>query len=260
MPALPRLRVSRLLDLPGLTVVEGCGVAADIAPHAHGAVVAGLCLEGGRRLSCGGGRWDIAAGEGFVIPDGVRHACAPLSAAGQAYVVVAVAPQVLRRVGRTDGMAEVWARPWRGAEAGQRLLRLAEALEGGSGAALEALAGLAQCLRLRPGPPRPRHRAVAVARAALEADAAADHGLAALAALAGVGATYLERLFVRDTGMSVGQYVLSRRVRHAAGRIAAGDPLPEVALAAGFCDQSHLTRQFKQRMGVTPGAYREGGR
>jgi AraC-like DNA-binding protein len=27
-------------------------------------------------------------------------------------------------------------------------------------------------------------------------------------------------------------------------------------LRCGFCDQSHLNRVFKARMGVTPGAYR----
>jgi AraC-like DNA-binding protein len=30
----------------------------------------------------------------------------------------------------------------------------------------------------------------------------------------------------------------------------------EVAFALGFADQSHLSRQFKQAYGVTPGAYR----
>jgi AraC-like DNA-binding protein len=29
-----------------------------------------------------------------------------------------------------------------------------------------------------------------------------------------------------------------------------------VAAACGFCDQSHLNRVFKARMGVTPGAFR----
>ena len=30
----------------------------------------------------------------------------------------------------------------------------------------------------------------------------------------------------------------------------------EVAAATGFCDQPHLTRAFKARLGVTPGAFR----
>lgn len=35
-----------------------------------------------------------------------------------------------------------------------------------------------------------------------------------------------------------------------------GLPASEVAFALGFADQSHLSRQFKQAFGVTPGAYR----
>jgi AraC-like DNA-binding protein len=35
-------------------------------------------------------------------------------------------------------------------------------------------------------------------------------------------------------------------------------PLARVARATGFADQSHLTRTFKRRLGVTPRAYRLG--
>ena len=257
MAKTPRLDVVRCPGLPGLCAVWGRDVAADIVPHAHGAVVVGLLLDGGRELACGGGRVRIEAGQGFLVPSGVRHACAPLSPRGQSYVAVAVAPHLLAEVGRAGGAVEDWVRPWRDAEAGSRLLGLAEALAGGADAAMEALCALAHGLRLRPGPPRPRHPAVAVARAAMEADPAAPHDVPSLAALAGVGPTYLERLFVRETGMAVGQYLLARRVARGAGRAAAGQGLAEAALAAGFCDQSHFTRQCKRRLGVPPGAYRE---
>ena len=39
--------------------------------------------------------------------------------------------------------------------------------------------------------------------------------------------------------------------------MAASDaPLAQIALAAGFCDQSHLTRLCKDRLGMTPAEYR----
>ena len=257
MSQTPRLDMLRRPDLPGLSVVRGRDVAADIAPHAHGAVVAGLILEGGRELACGGGRVRIEAGEGFIVPDGVRHGCAPLARRAHSYVVVAVAPKLLAEVGRADDAAEDWVRPWRDAEVATRLLALAEALADNADAAMEALCALAQVLRLRPGPGRPRHPAVALARSAIEADPAVPHDVASLAALAGVGPTYLQRLFVRETGMAVGQYLLARRVAHGAGQTAAGEGLAQAALNAGFCDQSHFTRQCKRRLGVPPGAYRE---
>ena len=33
------------------------------------------------------------------------------------------------------------------------------------------------------------------------------------------------------------------------------DPIGEIALASGFCDQSHLNRQFVKAYGVTPGEF-----
>jgi AraC family transcriptional regulator len=47
------------------------------------------------------------------------------------------------------------------------------------------------------------------------------------------------------------------RVRFLLERLAASDlPLVELALAAGFSDQSHCTREFKKATGMTPAAYR----
>jgi AraC family transcriptional regulator len=48
------------------------------------------------------------------------------------------------------------------------------------------------------------------------------------------------------------------RIEEAARRFAAGAvPLVEVALDAGFADQAHFSRVFKQVTGLTPGEYRK---
>ncbi|STT86450.1 AraC family transcriptional regulator [Klebsiella pneumoniae] len=39
-----------------------------------------------------------------------------------------------------------------------------------------------------------------------------------------------------------------------------GMPAAEVAIAVGLTDQSHLTRAFTQRYGITPVRYQEAGR
>ena len=46
-----------------------------------------------------------------------------------------------------------------------------------------------------------------------------------------------------------------RRRRAVLGPADAGQPLAEVALAVGFSSQSHLTRRFKETIGLTPGRY-----
>jgi AraC family transcriptional regulator len=68
---------------------------------------------------------------------------------------------------------------------------------------------------------------------------------------------YLSRAFRDHVGRSVSQCLTEARVRYAARRLA--DPaaaLAEVALDAGFADQSHFTRVFKRETGMTPGDYR----
>jgi AraC-like DNA-binding protein len=66
---------------------------------------------------------------------------------------------------------------------------------------------------------------------------------------------YLLRLFRAEVGMPPYAYLESVRIRHAQRLIETGKPLAEVALEVGFSSQSHLTRRFKQIIGVTPGTY-----
>jgi AraC family transcriptional regulator len=81
--------------------------------------------------------------------------------------------------------------------------------------------------------------------------------LAQLAAIAGVHPAHLARMFRRHHGCSVGAYQRQLRLEWSAQQLALGDdPLAEVATSAGFSDQSHLTRAFKQRFGSTPGDFR----
>jgi AraC-like DNA-binding protein len=60
------------------------------------------------------------------------------------------------------------------------------------------------------------------------------------------------------TGLPPHQYVIVRRIERARQLLQAGTnlSLAEVALRAGFSDQSQLTRHFKRIVGVTPGQFR----
>ena len=64
------------------------------------------------------------------------------------------------------------------------------------------------------------------------------------------------RLFKEATGLPPHQYVILRRVERAKQFLQAGTDLSltEVALRAGFSDQSHFSRHFKRFVGVTPGS------
>lgn len=67
--------------------------------------------------------------------------------------------------------------------------------------------------------------------------------------------THLVRAFTAAFGIAPHQYLMARRVDHARRLLLDGRPPAEVAAAAGFYDQSHLTRHFKRHVGVTPGRY-----
>jgi len=253
--AQPRLWVIRHPAVPGLAAVRGEGVATDIVRHAHAKTVVGLCLSGGRRIEAGGGRWCVAPGQGFVIPGGVAHACAPWGASEHAYMALAAAPQCFPACPEGPAVPAVWPSVWEDEKAAALLLRVVEALADGQAVACVHFAALCRLLHLRAAPLPPLDPAVRAAMAAVDAAPDAPVTLADLAAVAGVSPFRLERLFIRDLGVPPGEYVLSRRVAGAAARIEAGQGLADAALASGFCDQSHLTRHFRRRMGVPPGKY-----
>jgi AraC family transcriptional regulator len=78
-----------------------------------------------------------------------------------------------------------------------------------------------------------------------------------LVRIADVHPVHLARVFRHQTGCTVGEYVRRLRLEFACGRVSSSnESLCEIALAAGFTDQSHFTRAFKNRFGITPGEYR----
>jgi AraC family transcriptional regulator len=69
---------------------------------------------------------------------------------------------------------------------------------------------------------------------------------------------HLAREFRRHFKYTVGEYMRLRRVEYACRELSVGKAtVAEIALAAGFADQSHLTRTFKRVVGTTPAEYRK---
>src|SRR4051812_29026524 len=78
----------------------------------------------------------------------------------------------------------------------------------------------------------------------------------ALAALAGVHPSHLLRVFRKYNRVTISNFVRRRRIELARHRVALGEiPLSIIALDAGFADQSHFTRVFRQTFSETPGQY-----
>ncbi len=78
-----------------------------------------------------------------------------------------------------------------------------------------------------------------------------------LAMAAGVHPTHLARVFRRFERCTVGDYIREARINYARQRmLRSKDSLVEIALAAGFADQTHFTRSFKRITGMTPTEFR----
>ena len=81
--------------------------------------------------------------------------------------------------------------------------------------------------------------------------------LAEIANTVGVHPTHLARTFKKYYRTTVGEYVRALRLDWATRRLAeTEDSIAEIALAAGFYDQSHFSHLFKQHTGFTPAEYR----
>lgn len=93
-------------------------------------------------------------------------------------------------------------------------------------------------------------------KAYIDAHYTDDLGLDELAQVAGLSRHYLIGTFKQTVGLTPHAYLIDRRVRAACDALRSGLAPADVAASCGFFDQSHLTRAFKARLGVTPGAYR----
>lgn len=95
------------------------------------------------------------------------------------------------------------------------------------------------------------------ARRLIEHDFASSLSLGGIASAVGVHPVHLARQFRASHGCTVGEYIRRVRVAFARQQLAASDrPIADIALAAGFSDQSQLTKSFKRVTGQTPAAYR----
>ena len=85
--------------------------------------------------------------------------------------------------------------------------------------------------------------------------------LEAVAEIAHVHPVHLARVFRRKYDCTIGEYIRRLRVEFARRQISTTDlPFSEIALAAGFSDQSHLNKTFKSIFGFTPSDYRKTSR
>ncbi|MGH7541047.1 MAG: helix-turn-helix transcriptional regulator [Gemmatimonadota bacterium] len=257
------VRSLRRLDVPGFRLYEGFyDPAREVPAQPHEWATLTLAVEGGYQVDWFGTRLDCGPASLVFHPPGEVYG-ARISDAGSRCLTVRIDPVVLRSAAELvpdlAGLHAARRAPprWLAFEL-RRELELSDDL---SGASVEsAVVALLVELGERPGlearsaPPPWLERV----REQIHDEFRRRHTLETLARTASVHRVHLAREFRRRFGCTVGQYIRQRRVEFACHRLTGTQtPLSRIAFEAGFADQSHFTKTFRQLVGLTPAVFRE---
>ena len=237
------------------------------APHAHDYPVLGLVREGHRLMECNRVRYRLGPGQLLALNAGDAHGCVQEGAVPLVYDSLALldCPGCPPVSGPVVEDAEAVALM-------EEVVELSQAPTVDEAHLEETLCLLVSLLTPcdRPesdavGRPRgqsktcngiePRDDAAHVMVAYLRRRASETVRLEEVAAAAGLDKYRALRSFTASFGLTPMRYLASLRVELAREALADGASCAEAALAAGFADQAHMTRAFKERLGMTPGFY-----
>lgn len=105
-----------------------------------------------------------------------------------------------------------------------------------------------------------RYARLKLATEAISAGLGQPFDLKTLSEVCDCSVSQLERDFLRVLTVTPTAYRAEQRVQFVKDAISRGDALADIALEAGFSDQSTLSRFFRRETGQTMGAYRRRGR
>ena len=243
----------------GLAMTEArIGPGTRLSRHSHELPFFCLLVAGGYREDYGSRSVSYAPYTLAFHPAGEPHAC-EMDSRGARVFNVEVAGEWTSQLGSESPEPYVDVR---GGEATWLATRLFREYRDGLGAPVAAEALVTEMIAVaggsavRPGSGRPRWLSRAIDF--LESEFRRSLRIAEVADEVGIHPAHLTRVFRRQVGMPIGEYVHRLRVRHASEALCRpGARLADVATSAGFADQSHMTRVFKRVTGVTPGRFRD---
>lgn len=239
--------------------------------HSHDRFGVGVIVSGGHRSASGRGLVEARANDAIMVNPGEVHDGSPLDERGRAWRMLYFEPSML--LAATNELAGTASREVEltlPVVHDPLLTRLFERLFAVSvqapgvpddlvreEALLDLFAHLVRTHATLPARPWTTHAMgpIARAKARIDDDPASPLTLAELAADAGMSRFQLLRGFAHEMGLPPHAYRMQRRVGLARQLIARGATLADAAAAAGFADQSHMTRAFVRLLGVTPASY-----
>lgn len=249
-------------ELGGLrALVADFPASLHLPRHAHEHPTMAVVLSGLFRKVVAGGVQEATPGALITEPAGERHVnwFGPRGAR-----VVLLQPLAFEDEGEVPwrtlfGRPHITVDPWCAALA----RRIARELSVPDDLSLLAIEGLALELLVsaaRARAPEPAARAppwLARIEELLRVEFVHPPSTRSLAREAGVHPVHLARVFRRHHGCTAAAHVRKLRVAWAQEQLLRpGATATDVALEAGFSDQSHFTRVFRQHVGMSPGRWR----
>ena len=126
-------------------------------------------------------------------------------------------------------------------------------------AASARAAGYRACLRCRPDDTSRDREAVAKAVRLIEQSEEVPN-LTDLATEVGYAPHHFQRIFTRDVGVSPAAYARALRVNRAKDALGENGSVTDAIYEAGYSGPSRFYADAKERLGMTPSAWRDGGR
>jgi AraC family transcriptional regulator of adaptative response/methylated-DNA-[protein]-cysteine methyltransferase len=120
-------------------------------------------------------------------------------------------------------------------------------------------AGFRPCLRCKPDEVGRDREAVAQAIRIIQ-DSDEPIGLTELADRVGYAPHHFQRLFKRDVGVSPAEYARGLRARRAEEALKQNGRVTDAVYDAGYQSPSGFYADARERLGMTPSAWRDGGR
>ena len=233
-----------------------------LAPHFHEHANIALTVEGSFMETVGTKPYEVNPHSVIFRPAGEKHSNRYGNTVARC-LIMEVRPQLLERIRQATGILDhasyVAAGPI--SYLALRIFGEFRMLDAVAPLAIEALTleMLVQATRLVSRIERNPPQWLRQAREVIHERFKEQLSLFNVAEQVGVHATHLAKMFRKHYGCTVGDYIRTLRLDHAAQLVARSEKtLSTIALAAGFYDQSHFAHRFKLRFGVPPGVFRMG--
>ncbi|WP_282940263.1 AraC family transcriptional regulator [Paenibacillus sp. RC67] len=259
------IRYFRDASLPLLEAKKCEAYAISYKKHFHEELSIGIIDKGTSKVWCDGKNLQVEAGSVICFPPYMPHACSPESDYNWTYKMLFIHPKWIHSVFRDDTLPEF---PFLFQNQTNKILA------DGVNQCVSAMEFMMSPMRTEAcfidmirtmtfkGEDSMKHERHAAEPKHLERIKAYLHEhfkeritLDDLERETGVSKFHLSHLFKRGSSLPPHTYQNLLRINFAKKELSRSRPIADIALEAGFCDQSHMTKVFAHTVGLSPQKY-----